>query len=504
MKPSNDLFRLIKSLNKNEKGYFKKFVQLHSLGKNTDYLLLFDEIDKQPDEYDEAKIVKKFKNKPLLKHLSATKAYLFDLILKSLRSYYEQTIWSFKNEAQAQNIEVLIEKGLHELAEKQAEKQETTNREHDDKLGLLRILKIRNNYISTLKMGKLSYADNLQKTISVLNSYKQGIEYALLYLEIFDFLNTQVQIRTEEQQREWYLFMQNSLLQHLPDDATFNTCLYFYLTHFAYHAITQNSAEQGRYIRLVIKHWDAHPHIKKTQILPFLSALNNYFVYCYGNGLIEEFEHYLNQQTLSNATQPIQAVWFTNTNMWNMAIYHLRHSLPECIALADNIYSQITHEYAGIIKPSAEIALLSNCCIFYIYDGQFSKALDIIQLLLDTKHKNIRKDLLVSFRIWYLIVHLELQNDLLLESAIRAVKRYAQNQEYYFEYEILFMRFFNKYLHTPTGERQELYANLMHDIEELEAGSEIDRNFIQREATHKLWVKHKITGQNLFNLARNG
>ncbi len=58
MKPSNDLFRLIKSLNKNEKGYFKKFVQLHSLGKNADYLLLFDEIDKQPDEYDEAKIVK--------------------------------------------------------------------------------------------------------------------------------------------------------------------------------------------------------------------------------------------------------------------------------------------------------------------------------------------------------------------------------------------------------------------------------------------------------------
>lgn len=500
MKPTNDLFRLIKTLTRNEKGYFKKFAQLHGSGKNAEYLQLFDEIDKQTEEYDEEIVLKKFKNKPILKHLSATKTYLFQLIIRSLRAYYEQSIWSFKNESLTQSIEVLIEKGLYDIAEKQIEKQEEANMEQDDKLALIKLYKIQRSYISTFQVGKLNIFDNLHKTIDLLDTYKLSLTYSDLYLQVFTFLNTQNRVRSEEQKQEWEVFMQNPLLQQLPENATFHTCLHFYLTHFAYHAIMLNHEEQGRYIKLVMELWDAHPHIKKEQLIIFLSALNNYFIYCYTNNLLKEFERYLNVQTITGTSTSVQVVWFSHTGIWNMAIHIKQHSLEKCISLAESIHKQVLSDYSRIIKPSAEIALLSNCVIIYICNFRFEKALDIIQYLLDNKFKNIRKDVMVYLRIWYLIVHLELENDLMLEHALRSVKRYAINQEYFFEYEDLFIRFIYKYQNTIPSLRQELYVQLLESIEYLEANNEIERNFIQREGMHKLWVIHKISGENLLDI----
>jgi D-tyrosyl-tRNA(Tyr) deacylase len=86
MKASDSLFRLIKSLSKNEKGYFKKMAEALAGSGGSNYLLLFDAIDKQ-NEFDEAAIIKKYSKENFVKNLSVTKRNLTDLILKALRLY---------------------------------------------------------------------------------------------------------------------------------------------------------------------------------------------------------------------------------------------------------------------------------------------------------------------------------------------------------------------------------------------------------------------------------
>ena len=90
MKKPDDLFKLIKSLEKAEKGYFKKFAQTHNKGAEHQYLKLFDAIDQQL-EYNEPDLLKKFKSESFVKQLSVTKSYLWDLILKSQRAYRAQS-----------------------------------------------------------------------------------------------------------------------------------------------------------------------------------------------------------------------------------------------------------------------------------------------------------------------------------------------------------------------------------------------------------------------------
>jgi len=113
MSASNDLFRLIKSLSPSEKRFFKIYSSRHVIGEENNYVKLFDIIDKQK-QYDEAEIRKHFNNNPFVKYLSKSKAYLHQLILKSLTSYYSQITIDAKLKEQLRQVEILYHKALYD------------------------------------------------------------------------------------------------------------------------------------------------------------------------------------------------------------------------------------------------------------------------------------------------------------------------------------------------------------------------------------------------------
>ena len=61
-KLKDDLFILIKSLTKSEKGYIKKFALRHRNKSGNNYIMLLDEIEKQTkkNKYDELFLKQKF------------------------------------------------------------------------------------------------------------------------------------------------------------------------------------------------------------------------------------------------------------------------------------------------------------------------------------------------------------------------------------------------------------------------------------------------------------
>ncbi|TAG97269.1 MAG: hypothetical protein EAZ17_09680, partial [Sphingobacteriales bacterium] len=79
----DELFQLIKSLEKAEKRNFKLFVKRNSAHEDLKIIVLFDALDKM-DQYDEELLLKK--NKTIRKQqLSNLKAHLYKQILASLR-----------------------------------------------------------------------------------------------------------------------------------------------------------------------------------------------------------------------------------------------------------------------------------------------------------------------------------------------------------------------------------------------------------------------------------
>ncbi len=109
MKPSTELFELIKSLSKSEKRFFKLSSSLQTGDKN--YLKIFDAIEKQA-VYNEAALKIAFKKETFVSHFPSEKNHLYKLILKSLRNYHSDNSINSVLKQEIKNVEILYKKAL--------------------------------------------------------------------------------------------------------------------------------------------------------------------------------------------------------------------------------------------------------------------------------------------------------------------------------------------------------------------------------------------------------
>ncbi len=127
--PSDDLYLLVKSMTRTEKGYFKKLFgphpQPHSgvagSKKAKDFVELFDLLDRMKD-YNEERLHKAFGTKQKQANLSVLKAYLTEQILKSLRLYHQTISVEFEILGQIQELHLLKSKKLDHLMARRLEK----------------------------------------------------------------------------------------------------------------------------------------------------------------------------------------------------------------------------------------------------------------------------------------------------------------------------------------------------------------------------------------------
>ncbi len=120
---SDDLYLLIKSLSKEEKGYFVKFAKRHS-AKGSQLLSLFNVISKQ-EIYNEKEVKKKIKHLPVLKNM------LFDKILQSLYMSDNNLSVSRQIERNTAFAGILYERGLRKKSIKLVEQSYSLAVEND-------------------------------------------------------------------------------------------------------------------------------------------------------------------------------------------------------------------------------------------------------------------------------------------------------------------------------------------------------------------------------------
>jgi len=138
-KATDDLFRLIKSLTKSEKGYFKKYASKNAPGGKSNYVLLFDAIDEM-EAYDEELLRKKLKNQAFVSQIPVYKVYLFNLILKSLTLYgaFENT--ETKLSEMIRNAKILEKKQMHREALKILKKAKEIAYKYENEKSMVEIL----------------------------------------------------------------------------------------------------------------------------------------------------------------------------------------------------------------------------------------------------------------------------------------------------------------------------------------------------------------------------
>src|SRR5258708_1653540 len=110
---SDQLHKLIWSLSGAEIRYFKIFSSRHYDANDTNYVKLFDAIASQK-EYNEKKILEKFKKEKFIKKFSIAKARLYSSILRMLDIFHSRSSVDAELKREIHYAELLYKKSLYE------------------------------------------------------------------------------------------------------------------------------------------------------------------------------------------------------------------------------------------------------------------------------------------------------------------------------------------------------------------------------------------------------
>lgn len=451
----DELVRLITSLSKSEKRYFKIFTSLQ--GSDKDYLKLFEVVEKQ-GEYDEEKIKKALKGEDFLKRLPAVKNYLYGQILKSLRINYIGTTVDSELKEMIEEIIILYEKRLFKQCIKIIDKAKELADANEQTLQLIELNLLEEKVlIEVLNIDKFEKTlnDSIDREKELLEKLRITAEYRNLYNRIVVINKKIKEARTEEELVQFKEIIEHPLLRSYESATSFDAKNYYYLIHLNYnHANGDNEAcldiAQQQLALL-----ESYPQKIAEKPKMYIAALNNVLLSQIHLHKYDDFDKTLEKlRNVPVKSAGIEANRFVSSYMFEMVMYLDTGEFGKSAGIRDAVLEGLK-KYHDKINTIEEITLLYNLFYSYFGTGEYSKALGIINKLLNEYQKELRYDIQSAVRILNLILHYELGNSRLLEYNAVSAYRFLYKSKRLYKLENIVLDFIRKKMHhiyTPKDE----------------------------------------------------
>lgn len=259
MKPSDEIFQLVKAMSAREKLFFrKKYIQLIEDSDNN-YLNLFNEIVRQADsgeEYDESKVKSGEYSGKFIKNLPFHKNFLYNLLLNSLVFSGKDLKASYQVRNLMTQAEILSEKLLHEQSMKLIQKAKKVSADNDYHSLLYQIMnteKIEVRYTSTAEEAARKIEQLLDEQMELVELMKNAVEFYRLNEKVGIFLRIQGsgKVRGKNTLDEFERIFDTPLLKNIESARSFLQKYIFHNLNLQYHLTKENFK-------------DAHGHAKSA------------------------------------------------------------------------------------------------------------------------------------------------------------------------------------------------------------------------------------------------
>lgn len=477
MKPSQELFRLVKSLTKSEKRFFKLLSSLQSGEKN--YIKLFDAIEKQT-AYDEESIKEQFKEETFIKHLPSEKNHLYKLILKSLRSFYSENSISAILAEHIQSIEILYNKALYMECAKLVKKGKKLAEAHERFYYLFELIKWEKMLLEE-EYQSGNFSADLNKLIeeeqSVIRKLRNLAEYQILYSKVNYVFRQGGFIRNEGEAS-----MINDILSHDLIKGK-NTALSKRAAATCYYvkglcAITANEVEDsfGNFSK-VVRIFEENPNLIQDIPKQYIKSLGNLFFYYVRTEEYDQLQELIQKmrslkKQLGFNRIDIEIRIFITTHYFEMLALERQGHYEEALAMIDPVRSKLK-EFGD--KVTKEDEVLFDYLIANVYFGaeKYREALRQLNNVLNDNESNLRQDVYNFSKLFNLVIHYELGNFDLLEYLVKSTERFfvkskkSSGVDHLFE--LSFIRSFKKMIKSArnAGRLNEYFLEMKEELESL-------------------------------------
>ncbi len=430
--PSSELFDLIQSMNKNEKMYFKTYIQRKS--KNSNSKILFNTIC-ELDVYDEASVKLSLIKKPILiKNLKKIKQDTIASILNSLTEYHStNTIEKTVTDLIIQT-KILSSKKLFSLVDKNIIKLNLLISEHEllEYDVLVSKLKSEISHKSDSLSKIQEYLDNIQTEKNNLVKIQTGIEFRELRFKAYLIPLKYGFSDNADKSKALKSILASNLLSTSTKLLTFETADSYYYLHYMlalslckYDKVVQKRQEEWIMFTENELNNPNRLNIRTEKYLESISAYLSISGYFKTNDKSEDYfkkaMHFYSElpAKIKNATVSVAAFK----------------------VMANFLHSQIISVNAGTAKNAWESFTTSNPFIFrfintemkriaYMNMGQiyfmledYKQALAYTNQVI-TQKNDYRVDIQIIARIYKLMIQLELKNYIILKYLSETTQRW--------------------------------------------------------------------------------
>lgn len=469
--PSDKLYHLIRGLTPAEKRYFHVFVS-GKAERNSKYLQLFDAISGMEAFDDDWLSRKIYPDDPLEgRKYSELKAYLYDLVLKSLQAYDEGHNVTFRLNHQLQSVSALFKRGHYDACSDLLRKAAKTARQYECFTHLLEIVRWEKHLAYTRMDVDFLHKqfEQLQYTEQrALEQLRNVAAYRKLFFQAYTTIKRDALHRGEERMEHLRGIVQHDLLRDF-DKTQSHTArvLYFRTLNLYHYAASEREAfyESGHKL---IELLESQPHFLKENLADYIAALSNYILSC---GLLERYDEVRDTLEKLRKLKPlteddrlkIHRQYYTNKFVlciFTGAFEEARREMDRCQAEAGRLDP---HDY------ETASFYFQYCCICFGC-GDYAGALRYLNGWLNQPRTVEREDLQSLARMLALILHFEMGNTILLESLLRSATRFLQKKNRLYDLERRFFQFMSELMRTPDGaEQQRVFSKMRRDLADLAA-----------------------------------
>ncbi len=472
MKPSTELFKLIKSLSKSEKRFFKLTSSLQAGEKN--YLKVFDYIEQQV-EYDEEEMKVAFKDETFVKHLPSEKNHLYKLILKSLRSYYSEQSISSVLKQEIKNIEILYNKALYKECEKFVSRAKKIATENEKFYYWFELLAWEKKLIEEAFEEGI-FTNNLDELIKeeemVIAKLRNLAEYQVIYSKINLIFRSGGFTRSAEEQETVEGIADYHLIKGKNTALSTRSATMCYYIKGLCAATNRNFDESYQYFNRTREILDNSPKIKADLGQRYILTLSH-LLRCYieskdfqkANTLIEDIRNLESKPGFNSIDIKVRI--FTITYIYELVLLQRQGLFEQSIKVIEKVES-LEPEFEGKISKEQEVLFKYHKAISYFGVGDYKAALSYINDVLNDNEQNLRQDIYSFVRIFNLVVHFELENYDFLEYVIKSTNRYLNKQSRAFDAENVVIKHIRKMAKVMSNsERLEIVSNLNTELRQL-------------------------------------
>lgn len=505
MKPTTELFDLIRSLTKSEKRFFKLQSSLQSGEKN--YLRIFDAIDQQ-EVYDEQAIKERFAGERFVRHFPSEKNHLYKLILKALRIYHADSSISGVLKQHVNNIEVLYNKALFKEANKVLQRAKRAAREHERFYIWAELLTWEKILLEeAYQTGNFSRdVDALvEEEEMVMRKLQNLAAYNVLYAQINYVFRSGGYVRTDEERQLVERISDHPLIKGkntaLSDRAS---TICHYTQGFCYWAKRDWATANIKFKR-VREILDGNPKLRKDLAKRYVRTLY-YLIQC-------EIERGDRDRVLEDigklealADEPgfkdvdMRLLLFSNGYLSRLRYLDRTGDFEAAVALEPTVEEGMA-QWGDQLSKEHELEFYFLLSTVNFGAGKFSRSLYWLNLVLNDTEPTLRQDIFTYARLFNLVVHYELGNFELLEYVARSTRRYLSKRNRAYGVEAELIDHVRKLARKNTAQvEQELFVSLRGRLHELM--EDPNESTVLKYFNIKAWVDSKVEGLPFARIVR--